>query len=129
MRLGSCHTLFIVGVGCFHSLGIEVEVLRIDRWSKGTHRLAGRTPQAWHHVEGKSQRQQSPHDAWYRHRTGDVTACLVTAELEPTHKIGPKGNEDDYPKREKSFTVEDVPPVCKVSHGEELERKGQFYET
>ena len=135
----------VVGFGIGHTLLIvlkvqgffltEYEVLRLHRRCKSTDGLAGSTPEARYHVEGKgegNERQEETSDgsACVRHHlTHLVVLFLVMWETKPSDEIGTQQGKDDNPKGEEHLAVENVPSVSQVGHREELEREGQFQET
>ena len=84
---GSGHAGIIVFVFSLDDGRVEVEVLCANRWGKGTDGLTGGTPEAGHHIDGESQRHQSPHDAQYGHGFVQLTTHLVALELQPAAEV------------------------------------------
>ena len=128
-RLGSGHARFVVGVFGLYHLIIKVEVLRVHRRGEGADGLAWSPPESGHHIEGEGQRHQSAHDADHRHRLMELAAHLVALEFEPATEVGTQESEDDNPQREEHLTVEQMPAIGEIGHGEELQGEGQFDET
>ena len=52
----------------------------------------------------------------------------IMAETDPSQEIATEQSENDNPESEESLTIEDMPAICQVCHGEELESKSQFEE-
>ena len=99
---------------------VEIEVLGRDRRRESRHGLARSAPKSGYHVDGERQRAQAEHDGRNGHRLLQVAADGILLELEPTHEIGAKSNENYNPKGEEHLSVHDVPAIGKVGHGKEL---------
>ena len=54
---------------------------------------------------------------------------VIVGKLDEAQQVDAQQGEDDNPKGEEGFAVEEVPAVGEVGHREELEREGQFKET
>ena len=125
---GGCHALFIVGKSGFDSLGILVEILCVDGRGEGAHGLAGSSPESGNHIDGKGKRDEATHDAEHRHGLMDVATNLVFLELQPTHEVSTQQTKNDDPQRQEHLTVEQVPAIGKVGHGEEFQCESQLNE-
>ena len=124
--LSGCHTQFIVLVVCLHRLGVQVEVLRVHRRRKGADGLAGSTPESGNHVDGKGDGAQTQHDAGHGHGLVDVATDSVFLKLKLADKIEAQRTEDDDPERDKHLSIQYMPAVSQVGHGEKLQRECQF---
>ena len=100
---------------------VEIEVLCGDGWRESRHRLTRSSPQTGDHVDGEGEGAEAEHDGGHRHGFLQVSADSVLLELQPAHEISAEGTEDDDPQGEEHLTVQDVPAVGEVSHGEELQ--------
>ena len=126
---GGSHTEVVVGKAGLNGLGVQIEVLRVHRRRKGTHGLAGGTPQTWHHIDGEGQRHQSTHDTDDGHRLVEFTAHLILLELQPATEISTQEAEDDDPQRQEHLAVEQMPAISQIGHREELQGESQFDES
>ena len=115
---GCGHGLLIVGEARLYLVVVEVEVLRVHRRSERADGLAGRAPEAGHHVNGERERDKSQHYA--RHGHG-LVGVAVALELELAYEIEAERAEDDNPEGEEHLTVKQSPAVSEVGHREELE--------
>ena len=125
MLAGVGHALVVVVEAGAHFVVIQVEILRLEGWGKGTDSFQRSAPQAGHHVDGEGQRRQCQEEAG----NADARLVAVVRELQLPKQVKAEQAEQHNPQRQEGLAVQQMPAVGQVGYRKEFQREGQFEES